>query len=205
MRTRTGAAAFAAALCFSTSALGQAGGGYDISWSTIDCGAGTATFGGVYEIAGIVGQPDASHTDEDFTELLGGQFGSDCIGETAAYGVGCPGTGGLVPTYSVTGCPDAGRKLTFSMANALPGTQAILFLGLSPLSAPIGGGCTLLAGTLLPTFHLPIPIGPDGTLTFALPVAPGGSGVLVFSQMFFVDSGNPLGINASNGVAIQLG
>ena len=36
----------------------QSGGGYDLSWHTIDGGGGTST-GGVYSVSGTIGQPDA--------------------------------------------------------------------------------------------------------------------------------------------------
>lgn len=39
-------------------ALAQSGGGYDLSWNTIDGGGGTST-GGAYTLSGTIGQPDA--------------------------------------------------------------------------------------------------------------------------------------------------
>ena len=38
-------------------ALAQTGGGYDLTWSTIDGGGGAST-GGDYSLAGTVGQPE---------------------------------------------------------------------------------------------------------------------------------------------------
>ena len=38
-------------------ALAQSGGGYDLTWSTIDGGGGAST-GGDYSLAGTVGQPE---------------------------------------------------------------------------------------------------------------------------------------------------
>ena len=41
-------------------ALAQSGGGYDLTWNTIDGGGGTSTSaGGVYTLSGTIGQPDA--------------------------------------------------------------------------------------------------------------------------------------------------
>lgn len=40
-------------------ALGQSGGGYDLTWSTLDGGGGTST-GGDYELTGTIGQPEAT-------------------------------------------------------------------------------------------------------------------------------------------------
>ena len=39
-------------------AAGQSGGGYDLTWSTID-GGGGASSGGGYSLSGTIGQPDA--------------------------------------------------------------------------------------------------------------------------------------------------
>ena len=39
-------------------ALAQSGGGYDLTWSTIDAGGGTSTGGG-YTLSATIGQPDA--------------------------------------------------------------------------------------------------------------------------------------------------
>jgi hypothetical protein len=46
----------------------QSGGGYDLSWWTIDGGGITFATGGTFDLGGTVGQPDAS------TALTGGAF-----------------------------------------------------------------------------------------------------------------------------------
>ena len=38
----------------------QSGGGYDLSWATVDGGGGAWSAGGAFELAGSIGQPDAS-------------------------------------------------------------------------------------------------------------------------------------------------
>ncbi len=54
--------------------LGQSGGDYDLSWSTIDGGGGTST-GGNYSLSGTIGQPDAgTMAGGDYT-LTGGFWG----------------------------------------------------------------------------------------------------------------------------------
>ena len=40
--------------------LAQSGGGFDLTWSTLDGGGGATSAGGGYEVSGTVGQPDAS-------------------------------------------------------------------------------------------------------------------------------------------------
>jgi hypothetical protein len=46
----------------------QSGGGYDLSWWTIDGGGITFATGGTFDLGGTVGQPDASNA------LTGGAF-----------------------------------------------------------------------------------------------------------------------------------
>ena len=52
-------------------ALGQSGGNYDITWSTIDGGGGQSS-GGAYTLTGTIGQPDAAWSSGGKYELLGG-------------------------------------------------------------------------------------------------------------------------------------
>jgi hypothetical protein len=46
-----------AAILGAGAALAQTGGGYDLTWSTVDGGGGSA--GGGYQLTGTFGQPDA--------------------------------------------------------------------------------------------------------------------------------------------------
>lgn len=54
-------------------ALAQTGGGYDLSWSTVDGGGGTSS-GGTFSLSGTVGQPDASTAMTGGTYTLRGGF-----------------------------------------------------------------------------------------------------------------------------------
>ena len=47
------------ALLCGASAFGQSGGGYDLTWSTIDSGGVMRSTGGDLELSGTIGQPDA--------------------------------------------------------------------------------------------------------------------------------------------------
>jgi hypothetical protein len=59
-------------LLLASAALAQSGGGYDLSWSTVDGGGGTQSSGGGYSLGGTAGQPDAGLlTGGDYT-LAGG-------------------------------------------------------------------------------------------------------------------------------------
>lgn len=52
----------------------QSGGGYDLTWNTIDGGGGTASGGG-YELSGTLGQPDAGQISGGAYTLGGGFWG----------------------------------------------------------------------------------------------------------------------------------
>ncbi len=52
-------------------ALAQTGGGYDLTWSTID-GGGGASAAGSYQLAGTLGQPDAGTSLGGAYTLSGG-------------------------------------------------------------------------------------------------------------------------------------
>ncbi|MCX6026041.1 MAG: hypothetical protein NTY23_07275 [Chloroflexi bacterium] len=52
-------------------ALAQSGGGYELTWSTIDGGGGAST-GGDYSLAGTIGQPDAGQMSSGSYEVGGG-------------------------------------------------------------------------------------------------------------------------------------
>ena len=58
-------------LLLSTSALGETGRQYNLTWSTIDGGGGTSS-GGQYVLVGTIGQPDAAYSAGGNYELLGG-------------------------------------------------------------------------------------------------------------------------------------
>ncbi len=58
------------------SMLAQSGGGYDLSWSTIDGGGYTFSQGGGYTLGGTIGQPDAGEMNGGGYTLQGGFWGS---------------------------------------------------------------------------------------------------------------------------------
>ncbi len=64
----------AAALLRGGAAFAQSGGGFDLSWSTIDGGGGTST-GGVYSVSGTIGQPDAGIMSGGNYQIAGGFWG----------------------------------------------------------------------------------------------------------------------------------
>src|SRR5512143_2852297 len=76
------AALLAVLLALPLLAQAQTGGGYDLTWSTIDGGGGTLS-GGVYTLDGSIGQPDAG-TLSGGSYTLGGGYWS---GNATSYRV----------------------------------------------------------------------------------------------------------------------
>ena len=62
----------------------QSGGGYDLTWSTID-GGGGASSGGAYLLGGTAGQPDAGAMSGGAYTLVGGFWGGSVSGATSRY------------------------------------------------------------------------------------------------------------------------
>jgi len=67
-------------------ALAQSGGGYDLTWNTVDGGGYTFSTGGGYALGGTVGQPDAGALTGGGYTLTGGFWG----GATGQYRVYLP-------------------------------------------------------------------------------------------------------------------
>jgi len=67
-------------------ALAQMGGGYDLTWSTVDGGGYTWSEGGGYSLGGTVGQPDAGVLSGGDYTLAGGFWG----GAVAHYSIYLP-------------------------------------------------------------------------------------------------------------------
>jgi hypothetical protein len=65
------AAALVLWLLASPPAFAQTGGGYDLTWSTIDAG-GSMSSGGGYSLSGTIGQPDAGAWNGGGYVLRGG-------------------------------------------------------------------------------------------------------------------------------------
>lgn len=57
----------------------QSGGGYDLSWFTVDGGGGTSSSGS-YTVSGTIGQADAGTLASGSYELEGGFWNSSVVG-----------------------------------------------------------------------------------------------------------------------------
>ena len=86
MRQTTLFLALTALLLLASVALAQTGGGYDLTWNTVDGGGYTFSEGGGYSLGGTVGQPDAGVLSGGGYTLAGGFW----PGGAARYGIYLP-------------------------------------------------------------------------------------------------------------------
>ena len=66
-------------LLATSTVLAQSGGGYDLSWSTVDGGGWTFSSGGAYSVGGTAGQPDAGLLSGGSYTLGGGFWGGGAL------------------------------------------------------------------------------------------------------------------------------
>ena len=61
------------------SSQAQSGGGYDLTWNTIEGGGATFSTGGLYSLGGTIGQADAGSMSGGMYQLAGGFWGGASI------------------------------------------------------------------------------------------------------------------------------
>ena len=181
----------------SSALLAVAGVGAELTYTVVPIGMETRV--------GIDRDEDG-HLDRD--ELDAGADPADAdnvpgCGAIVSYGVGCAGSGGLVPVLEGSGCMQSQGTVHVRLQQGNGGSTALLILGLNQASTPIGGGCALAVSPVLPAVT-PIPLGGDkpGTGSFEL-TAVMPAGLLpgtVTMQAVVVDPGATVGIAVSNGV-----
>ncbi len=85
------AGVFITAVLVGTAISAALGGGFSLDWHTIDGGGEQLTSGGGFELAGTIGQPDASSFDTPMSgggyELVGGFW----LAASQTLGCACPG------------------------------------------------------------------------------------------------------------------
>ena len=59
--------------------LAQSGGGYDLTWNTVDGGGWTFSSGGAFSVGGTAGQPDAGLISGGSYTLGGGFWGGGAL------------------------------------------------------------------------------------------------------------------------------
>ncbi len=99
---------------------------------------------------------------------------STICGNATPYGFGCPGDGGFQPTLEITGCPTPGGTVTLTIDKGVGGGLTYMFFGTGQSQVPIGIGCPLQIGPLLPP-----------TFVFALPGSGPGNGFVSVSSVVF--------------------
>ena len=77
----------------------QVGGGFDLTWNTIDGGGVMRSTGGAFELSGTIGQPDAGRMAGGSFELNGGFWFEVAPGDCTEDG----GTN-LIDYFEFTGC-----------------------------------------------------------------------------------------------------
>ncbi|MGH7151162.1 MAG: hypothetical protein ACREIU_10705, partial [Planctomycetota bacterium] len=123
-----------------------------------------------------------------------------------SYGLGTPGTGGLVPALGVNGpAAEANSAFAFCVSSGKPGGVGFLFLsGLSiPTTDVLGINVNLDLTGLVSLGQ--IAIDANGFGRFDLPIpATGAAGASLNFQYFGIDAGAPnlLGISSSNGLQV---
>jgi len=84
-------------------AVAQSGGGYDLTWSTVDGGGHTWSTGGGYSLGGAIGQADAQvPASGSGYSLQGGFWHKHCAPVAVAVDITCEGT-----EAQLTWTPDA--------------------------------------------------------------------------------------------------
>ena len=102
------------------------------------------------------------------------------------------------PVLAGLGTLNVGEPVTLSLSNALPGSFANLFAGISLLNAPYKGGILVPAPIIL---VLGLPVNGAGTLTLTDNFPAGApSGLSLYMQFWIVDAGGPRGLSASNAI-----
>ena len=134
---------------------------------------------------------------------------SDAPALAQIVGTGCAGTGGNVPQIAASGLPTFGNpSFAVTLSNGRPTAAAFLAIAPALSPVPLGFGCTLYLGPLLPL--LPTSTNGSGaaSVAFAIPAdVPPFAGLDLFFQYAVLDPfGAYFGTYAlSNALRIQIG
>lgn len=135
--------------------------------------------------------------------------GPGCQGAAIPYGAGLAGTGGIVPTLGVVGCPDVGASFTLSADQLVGGTLGLIGLGDGPATIPAFGGTILvfpIAATVVVVGSGAPTVPGIGSAGFSLTVTdPALLGVPFWFQGAFLDAGAVQGWSLTNGLQLVIG
>lgn len=126
------------------------------------------------------------------------------------FGVGCPGTGGLVPKISNVGGPPVIGNGAFGVqvTNGLPLANASLFVSTVQTTLDLGGGCFVYLSLVPWPLQLDTATDVAGVATIyaGLPLDPGLLGFAAFAQWAVVDPAGYLGlVSLSDAMRIVIG
>ena len=68
-----------ALLFFASTALAGSGGSYALEWNSVDGGGATYSTGGLYQLGGMAGQPEAGDMSGGVYSLTGGYWSGDTM------------------------------------------------------------------------------------------------------------------------------
>jgi hypothetical protein len=129
-------------------------------------------------------------------------------GARRQYGVGYPGTGGVVPVIGDVGPFRGGETGVLRLRGGRGGADGLLILGVAPLDLPTPIGGTLYASLdLLFPIVLSGPVGAAGRGTYDLvwTLPAGLEGVTLYHQFAIADPGAAFGVAATGGLEIRFG
>ncbi len=152
----------------------------------------------------------ASSSAQSYAMVASGNLDPPAIGGFTTYGSGTAGTGGLVPTATLSGSPNLDDDVTLTIGNGRGGAAALLILGFARASTPFVGGQLLVA-----TPWVIVPLVLDGTpgasgdgdvvVTDTLPADPALVGVIVDFQAVIADPAALQKLALSNGAEMTIG
>jgi hypothetical protein len=164
--------------------------------------ANVATY---YPVPGFAG-PD-TFTFAAFDGMLDSTLGTITVlrgAEWSNYGTGYPGTGAVVPAFTLSARPQLGATVMVNISNA-SGIPAQAFVAVSPEAASIPSG---LGGVVLvePTDITALTLPAGGlSIGWSIPAAPYLTGTVIHAQVAHADSGALFGWAFTRGVRVVLG
>jgi trimeric autotransporter adhesin len=176
---------------------------------SVAAAAGTVVVSSLYEDSNATGVNGDQSNNASSGAGAAYVFTAPCSGTITAFGAGCAGSGGFVPSLAATGCAMNDGYVSIAIGNALGGSTATLLLGIAPTFLPVGGGCAVLVqpSPLVTIAGFPLAgIGPgSGSVTITAPVPATLPPLTVVIQAAIVDPGNVLGVTLTNGVQLAIG
>ncbi len=176
--------------------------------SGFTCGSQTAWYGKFSSFwgTGLAQWLDPNASGAMFTNGYDPSLGPPTCGSVTTNGAGCPGSCGITPAMTLSGCLDANGQIAFDLMLGLGGQPAFLFFGLSGAPTALGCGCNLNASVLTPIVIGPLPlfgifcgqgaIAIDSTLPAT--VSPG----TIYMAAALGDTSNACGLATSNGLKL---